>query len=86
MRVQDDPIRVGEIASPSIDASKSVSDGDVEAFANTSDFSESIVGLDVAAQRAPSHVSRGDWMGTGSDERTMKSRHPFRSHSEVARS
>ena len=52
MRVQDDPIRVGEIVSPSTDSSESVADGDVEAFANTGDLSESVVGLDVAAQRA----------------------------------
>jgi hypothetical protein len=48
MRVQDDPIRVGEEASPTINSRKSVPDGDVEAFADTGDLSKSVMSLDVA--------------------------------------
>lgn len=51
MRVQDDPIRVGEETGPSADSGKSVSDGDVVAFADAGDLSKGVVSLDVAAQR-----------------------------------
>lgn len=51
MRVQDDPVRVREEASPSFDPCKSVSDGDVVAFADASDLPKSVVSLDVAVQR-----------------------------------
>ena len=48
MRVQDDPIRIGEEASPSINSRKSVTDGDIEAFADASDLSKSVMSLNVA--------------------------------------
>lgn len=59
MRIQDDPVRVGEVASKSINSGEPVSDGNVEAFADTSDFPEHVVGLDVAALQV-SHVDRND--------------------------
>lgn len=48
MRVEDNPIRIGEIASPVADTGESVSDGDVKTLADSSDPSECVVSLDVA--------------------------------------
>jgi len=50
VRVKNEPIRTGEIASPVLNSGEPVSDGDVEAFADAGDLSEYIVSLDVAAQ------------------------------------
>ena len=49
MRVQDEPVRVGEEARPGVNSSESVSDGDVVTLANTGDLSENVVSLNVAA-------------------------------------
>jgi hypothetical protein len=49
VRVKDDPIRIGEVASPVGNPGKSVSDSDVETLADASDLSEHVVCLDVAA-------------------------------------
>ena len=51
MRVKDEPIRTREVASPVLNSGESISDGNVEAFADTSNSSEYIVSLNVAAQR-----------------------------------
>ena len=48
MGVQDDPVRVREEASPSVNSCKPVSDGNVEAFADTGDLAKGVVSLDVA--------------------------------------
>ena len=57
MGVEDEPIRIGEVASPRVNSCESVPNGDVEAFTDPSDLSEHVVSLDVAAQRV---VSRND--------------------------
>jgi len=51
VRVKDEPIRTREVASPVLNSGESISDGNVEAFADTSNSSEYIVSLNVAAQR-----------------------------------
>jgi hypothetical protein len=50
VRVKYDPIRIGEVPSPVLNAGESVSDGNVETLANAGDFTEHVVSLDVAAQ------------------------------------
>ena len=57
MGVEDDPIGIGEVASPGGDAGESVTDGDVETLADAGDLSEDVVSLDVTARRV---VSRND--------------------------
>lgn len=85
MGVQDDPIRVREETSPSIDPGESISDGDVEAFAYAGDLPESVVSLDVAVQ----WMKKSRWWrcsGVWKEERTTKPRNPSPLHSGAARS
>jgi hypothetical protein len=49
VRVEDDPIRVGEEAIPAVNCGETVSDGDVVTLANTGDLSEDVVSLNIAA-------------------------------------
>ena len=51
VRVKNKPIRIGEVTSPVLNPSETISDGNVETLADTSDPSEHVVSLDVAAER-----------------------------------